>query len=656
MLTRNSRVKYRGLVLATLAVVLLNACGGGELNAGSQPVVIDYSKHKALVIGVDGMQYEKLLEAVANGRAPNIASFGIAKSYIGGVAGSVTEQATYSGPGWTTILTGGWVNRHKVTSNDSKLRSQAESIFQLVKNADVRRRTASIVSWDTINDNFARDIALGYIDRAEKCSEDDQCVADKVSGALRFGDFDFIFAHFDEPDLTGHEVGFTPAYQAAIETVDAQVGQLLTALQQRQQDHADEDWLVIVTPDHGRALPDGHNHGNQTLSEKTTFIAINKAANAQFSAPFSDPADKGFNGLYGNATQADIVPSVMAHMGIRRNPDSYRIDGVPLIGELGVRQLTAQADKQARSVTLQWRVSSAPSGKPLTIYRDGKQIAQLSDSVNEYTDSDLQGFEDEVVDINYSVVLNQVPVAYLARADLGRPTPLSPALLDGLAHLHLMENDLLDRRAGPPIAPWENGVAASFGSDGLGGLALYSDSAISGYRLEDTVLSASPQFSIGFWFRSGGQQSDTPILANKDYANGKFSGIAIAQWGNSIRFNFGDGIARADLDGLGFTPDQWVYLALAVDGASRTAQVYVGDSVRGLQQGSVNLAGLDVGKLAGLRRFGLNEDATGSYFSRGYGDKGKMDFNDLAIWNRVLTKKEIAGLFSSGQSLASLNP
>ncbi|WP_246542310.1 alkaline phosphatase family protein [Collimonas antrihumi] len=397
----------------------MSGCGGGQaINAGHPPPAnVDFSKRKALVIGVDGMQYEKLQEAITAGQAPNIAKFHVAKTYIGGIVGSPTEQATYSGPGWTTILTGAWANRHKVTANDGKLRNQADSVFKLIKNADATRRAASIVSWNTINDNFARDIDLGYIDLAEKCNDVDQCVADKASGALRFGDFDFVFAHFDEPDKTGHAVGFVPAYQAAIQIVDGQVGQVLTALHRRQQTHSDEDWLVIVTPDHGRALPDGHHHGGQTLSEKTTFIAINKTANAQLNAPVKDPADSSFNGLYGNATQADIVPTVLAHMGIKLDAANYHVDGVPLTGALGVRQLTAKADNTARSVTLQWRGPDAPSGMPLTIYRDGKQIAQLSDTATTYVDQDLQEVQDGAVDINYSVMLNEIPAAYLARVN-----------------------------------------------------------------------------------------------------------------------------------------------------------------------------------------------------------------------------------------------
>ncbi|MGV8917584.1 MAG: alkaline phosphatase family protein [Pseudomonas sp.] len=392
-----------------LMLIASFASAGDETSAQT-----DYSSHKVLLIGVDGLQYEKLLEAINNGDAPTLARLFAAKSYTGGIVGTFTQQTTYSGPGWATILTGAWIDRHQVHGNDGLLRNKTDSLFKLIKTAAPNRQTASIVSWDTINDNFAEDIHNGYINRALQCHDDDRCVATAVSQLLQSGDSDFIFAHFDEPDVTGHAMGFSPEYQEAIQQVDAYISGLLSALATRP---AEEDWLVIVAPDHGRLLPLGQNHGGQTLSEKTTFIALNKPANEQLSQPIVDPMNPGFDGLYGEASQADIAPTVLHHLGIAPNPATYRIDGQPLLGPPGVRQLTVYANNQERRVTLQWR-NQSPSGRPITIYRDGKKLVELTDHRAEFVDTELQTIPAGPVDINYVVVMDDVPVARLVRVDL----------------------------------------------------------------------------------------------------------------------------------------------------------------------------------------------------------------------------------------------
>ena len=364
---------------------------------------------KALLIGVDGMQYEKLQEAIAQNMAPHIGSLKLAKSYIGGVDGTSTEQLTNSGPGWATILTGSWVNRHQVDANNGALRNQAPSLFEQLKRAAPQRKTTSIVSWGTINDNFAEDIAQGYIDTGTKCLDVDQCVADKAGYELEYGESDLVFAHFDEPDLAGHDHGFATEYQQAIQGVDAQVGQLLSALERRQTTHPKEDWLVIVSPDHGRRLPDGYNHGQQTLSEKTTFIAMNKSANAQLTDPVSAPTNPGHSGLYGFASQADITPTILKHFGVTPNAAQHSMDGLPLIGALGVRQLTVQAVPASSQVVLTWQ-GDKPRGKPVHIYRDGQHIASVPNHQGEYIDNDVKDINGNV---NYTVEMNKVPVSRL---------------------------------------------------------------------------------------------------------------------------------------------------------------------------------------------------------------------------------------------------
>ena len=364
---------------------------------------------KALLIGVDGMQYEKLQEAIAQNMAPHIGSLKLAKSYIGGIDGTSTEQLTNSGPGWATILTGSWVNRHQVDANNGALRNQAPSLFEQLKRAAPQRKTTNIVSWGTINDNFAEDIAQGYIDSATKCLDVDQCVADKAGYELEHGESDLVFAHFDEPDLAGHDHGFATEYQQAIQGVDAQVGQLLSALERRQATHPKEDWLIIVSPDHGRRLPDGYSHGQQTLSEKTTFIAMNKSANAQLTDPVSAPTNPGHSGLYGFASQADITPTILKHFGVTPEAAQHSMDGLPLIGALGVRQLTAQALPATSQVVLTWQ-GDKPRGKPVHIYRDGQHIASVPNHQGEYIDNDVKAINGNV---NYTVEINKVPVSRL---------------------------------------------------------------------------------------------------------------------------------------------------------------------------------------------------------------------------------------------------
>lgn len=399
-----------GLLCATLAIGSVRAGGEPDREPSSFSGPGHHTDRKALLIGVDGMQYEKLLDAIDAGMAPNIGSLQLGKSYIGGVAGTQTEALTNSGPGWATMLTGTWVDRHGVLDNEKHWRSQADSVFKQLKQAQPGRRTASIISWETINETFANDIRDGYIDVADACL--DPCVADKVSHEIETGAHDFIFAHFGEPDRTGHNHGFSGNYQAAIEGVDRQVGQLLAALQRRRQAYPEEDWLVIVAPDHGRRLPAGYDHGAQTLAEKTTFVAINKPANAQLTIPVLDPIHAGMDGLYGYSAVTDIAPTVLAHLGVRADMTAHQMDGIPLIGQLGARQLAYTLNAQGNAVTLDWRLTGPHAGSQLLrILRNGEPIAVLVGE-QQFIDRNLPAGQN---DLNYTVFTQQVAASILVK-------------------------------------------------------------------------------------------------------------------------------------------------------------------------------------------------------------------------------------------------
>ena len=82
----------------------------------------DFGGRRVLLIGIDGCRADALRAAMESGKAPalrKLASDGCAdwSVFAGGDLGGATEQATSSGPGWSTIFTGVWLNKHGVRSN-----------------------------------------------------------------------------------------------------------------------------------------------------------------------------------------------------------------------------------------------------------------------------------------------------------------------------------------------------------------------------------------------------------------------------------------------------------------------------------------------------------------------------------------------------------
>jgi hypothetical protein len=121
----------------------------------------------------------------------------------------------------------------------------------------------------------------------------------------------------------GHLHGDGPEMKEAIGYVDQQVGRIWKALQYRRE-HFAEDWLILVTTDHGRDSIKGQNHGGQSTRERGTWIVTN---------------GKGLNKYFENYQPAivDIVPTIANFMNISI-PRDYRIemDGVPLIGKVSI--------------------------------------------------------------------------------------------------------------------------------------------------------------------------------------------------------------------------------------------------------------------------------------------------------------------------------
>ena len=357
------------------------------------------AESKVLLIGIDGVQFEKLQAA----HTPNIDKLNISKAFTGGIAGTGTEQQTSSGPGWSTILTGVWANKHRITANDDDLANpDFPSVFKRIRDAKPNAYIASIAHWGTPNTHYFRNDVVGNNLTLNGIS--DQAVTDKVIDVINTTSADFIFAHLDDPDHYGHSQCFGSAYQNSIEVADAQVGQMMATVNAKMAQG--EDWLVLITTDHGRTPIVGCGHGNQSVQEKTIFIASNQSLNHEFNQPANNLENQDFNGLYAYPSQASITPTVLRHLGIEPLVD-WALDGIPLNGDLAVRKLMASNT----NADLTWVPESDAN---VDVFRNG----QLVDNVN-----DLEGQWSDLQTVNgvldYTLVKNGTPATWrLNRLDI----------------------------------------------------------------------------------------------------------------------------------------------------------------------------------------------------------------------------------------------
>lgn len=372
--------------LSTLLLMTLALLAGCD-PAPSQP--------KTLIVGIEGVQlkhYEALGDATHLKQRLHYAN-----AYTGGITGRASEQPTLSGPGWVSLLTGVWSNKHGVNSNAESLRVDPAfpSLFKRLRQALPAAYLASVVHWAPINTAFLLEDAHGNDVRESGLS--DEQVTRRALEILGSTPADFTFIQLGEPDEAGHAAGFGERYQRALRNADSRLGRLLDKVDERRRSHPQEDWLVIVSTDHGRDYW-GKGHGGVTEQEKTSFIASNKPLNEELTEPSIPEENPGPNNLYRFAAQTSVAPTVLRHMGLTLLPE-WLLDGTPLLGEAGARK--ARADEA--NARLRWHSSAKGY---LTILKNGHVVAQVPAAAEKWADPDGM---DTVND--YVLVLDGTPSA-----------------------------------------------------------------------------------------------------------------------------------------------------------------------------------------------------------------------------------------------------
>lgn len=241
---------------------------------------------KVLFIGIDGCRADVMMSTPT----PNIQNL-ISQS-IYSIDG-LCAATTWSGNGWSTMLTGVWHTKHNVQDNNFASPNYVNypDFLTRAETYNPALRTISLAHWSPINDNIIQtaDVKSNFAT--------DLAVKNAAVTALQNDNPDILFVDFDDVDHAGHSYGFSSTvsqYVNSIKTTDSYIGEIVAAMKNRPS-YNNEDWLVVLTTDHG-AIESSHGGGN--LSERNIFMVYsNPGFTPQQSSKTVLESNKTFNQL-----------------------------------------------------------------------------------------------------------------------------------------------------------------------------------------------------------------------------------------------------------------------------------------------------------------------------------------------------------------------
>jgi len=286
-----------------------------EYANGPDVIVVDSLKidRKVLVIGIDGFRIDVMQQDIT----PFMHNLTKSRNGYYNLA-HLAEEITYSGPNWSSMLTGVHQDKHNVTNNDfdNDNYSTYPPFFHYIEEADNSINTSSIVNWTPINTY----IVSGYADIAPEESINDATVLLTAQDILSSASADILFLHFDELDGAGHSYGYSPDVEEYINTaanLDSYVETLFNIIESKRSNG--EDWMFFIISDHGG---EGTGHGDASNSNIRNTVFFVEHPTLEFQADccyFS--------------TQADLAPTVLDFMGISSSQFNTKTDGFSIILE-----------------------------------------------------------------------------------------------------------------------------------------------------------------------------------------------------------------------------------------------------------------------------------------------------------------------------------
>lgn len=281
--------------------------------------MVGATDRRALIIGWDGVRHDVL----AGLDLPALQGISAAGFLRPTEMPDVDQAATQTAPGWSTSLTGVWPAKHGVFSNEQmphRLDQYPHLLQRYLQARPDRQTLACCCAAMLASTKGPGPILAGGVsslifhdvrtDPLGPMGRDPLVYAD-AARHLTDGDYDLAFVYFASTDKTAHLYGTGAEYRAAIRQQDTWSAGLLEAVRSRPT-FADEDWLVVITTDHGHRDEGGHGEGS--WQERQAFVAM-----ARLEGPlgFEPPAD---------LANVDIAPTVLTHLGVPIYPE-WQLDG-----------------------------------------------------------------------------------------------------------------------------------------------------------------------------------------------------------------------------------------------------------------------------------------------------------------------------------------
>ena len=278
---------------------------------------------KVVFVIIDGIPAD-VIERVPTPTIDAIAAAGgYSRATVGGPIGEPGETPTISAPGYMSLITGTWANKHNVYDNYGISPDYDYwNLFRLARSEKPELQLGIFSTWtdnrtillgeglaeagnwrfDVVVDGFEEDEAAFPPEPLDAHIEDiDDAVSREAGELIELKGPDLSWVYLQYTDDMAHEHGDSPELDEAVVAMDARLSLIWSAVQARQKAF-DEDWLIIVTTDHGRDAETGRDHGGQSERERTIWIATN-----------SQRLTPGFHSM---PAIVDIYPSIATYMGI----------------------------------------------------------------------------------------------------------------------------------------------------------------------------------------------------------------------------------------------------------------------------------------------------------------------------------------------------